>query len=52
VAEGGRKELDELEGLLRQGPSGAMIERVDAERSAARGNFDRFEIGARHHGGD
>jgi acylphosphatase len=44
VAEGARSSLDELERLLRIGPSGARVESVDAHRSTASGEFDRFGI--------
>lgn len=44
VAEGTRSSLDELERLLRIGPSGARVESVDAHRSRASGEFDRFGI--------
>ena len=47
VAEGDPKDLDELERRLWQGPSGARVERVDAERGAASGEYGRFEIGRR-----
>jgi acylphosphatase len=44
VAEGPPSSLDELEGLLREGPSGARVEHVDATRQPASGEYDRFEI--------
>lgn len=47
VAEGDPNDLDELERRLWQGPSGARVERVDAERGPASGEYGRFEIGRR-----
>jgi acylphosphatase len=44
VAEGDPERLDELERLLRRGPDGARIERVEAHREPASGEFDRFGI--------
>ena len=44
VAEGRPEALDELERLLRIGPSGARVERVEARRSAASGTLGRFQI--------
>jgi acylphosphatase len=44
VAEGGETELAELERRLRVGPSGARVEVVEAHRSPASGEFDRFGI--------
>ncbi len=44
VAEGPSSALDELERLLRAGPSGARIEGVDVRRLPASGEFERFEI--------
>lgn len=44
VAEGASQALDELERRLHQGPSGARVERVDARRESASGEFDRFGI--------
>lgn len=45
VAEGQPERLDELERLLRIGPSSARVEQVEARRERASGAFDRFEIG-------
>ena len=39
VAEGAPDDLDELERRLWQGPSGARVERVDAERGPASGKY-------------
>lgn len=44
VAEGGSEALDEIERLLREGPDGARVERVEARREPASGEFDRFGI--------
>lgn len=44
VAEGPSEVLDELERLLRIGPDGARVERVDARREPPSGEFDRFGI--------
>jgi acylphosphatase len=44
VAEGRAAALDELEHRLRAGPGGARVERVDARRMPASGEFDRFGI--------
>ena len=47
VAEGDAEHLDELERQLWQGPSAAHVDRVDAERGPASGEYRRFEIGRR-----
>lgn len=44
AAEGTPTSLDELERRLHQGPSGARVERVEARRGPASGEWDRFEI--------
>lgn len=44
VAEGAPEHLDELERLLRVGPDGARVERVDVRREPASGEFDGFGI--------
>jgi acylphosphatase len=44
VAEGGAEGLDELERLLHIGPDGARVDRIDAGREPASGEFDRFGI--------
>ncbi len=44
VAEGPAASLDELERLLRVGPDGARVERVDTRREPASGEFDGFGI--------
>jgi acylphosphatase len=47
VAEGPPELLDELERLLRIGPSSARVEGVEARREPATGGFGRFEISRR-----
>ncbi|HEY7463249.1 MAG TPA: acylphosphatase [Candidatus Limnocylindria bacterium] len=47
VAEGPVDRLDGLERMLWQGPGAARVERVDATREAASGEFSRFEISRR-----
>ena len=47
LAEGPADRLDELERLLRIGPSSARVEAVDARREPASGSFERFEISPR-----
>jgi acylphosphatase len=44
VAEGRSQALDQLEQLLRQGPPGAVVDRVEADRSPASGSYGRFQI--------
>ena len=44
VAEGPGPALDEFERLLRQGPPGAVVDRVEASRSPASGGYGRFQI--------
>ena len=44
VAEGRLAALDQLEQLLRQGPPGAVVDRVQADRSPASGSYVRFQI--------
>ncbi len=44
VAEGSPPQLDELERLLRIGPSSARVEQVETSREPASGTFQRFEI--------
>ena len=44
VAEGPARSLDELERLLRLGPAGAVVDRVEASRSPASGSYGRFQI--------
>jgi acylphosphatase len=47
VAEGDPDDLDELERQLWRGPGSAQVDRVDAERGPASGQYVRFEIGRR-----
>jgi acylphosphatase len=44
VAEGPPSALEAFERALRTGPSAAQVERVDASRAPASGEFQRFEI--------
>jgi len=44
VAGGSAASLDQLERLLRQGPPGAAVDRVEATRSPASGTYERFQI--------
>ncbi len=44
VAEGTAEALDALEGWARQGPRGAVVERVEREVSEGRGEFHNFRI--------
>jgi acylphosphatase len=44
VAEGAAERLDELERLVRIGPSSARVEAVETQREPASGEFRRFEI--------
>jgi acylphosphatase len=44
VAEGSAKALDALERLVRHGPAGAHVERVEARREPASGEFAGFGI--------
>ena len=52
VAEGERASLETLLGELREGPAGAVVERVDATWSPAAGTFREFEVRSRWHSGD
>jgi acylphosphatase len=44
VAEGPSEGLEELLRLMQLGPAGARVERVDASREPASGEYSRFEI--------
>lgn len=44
AAEGTSQAVDELEQLLRAGPPGARIERLEVRRETPRGDETRFEI--------
>jgi acylphosphatase len=44
IAEGPPEAIDELERLLRAGPPGARVERVEARREPGSGEYERFEI--------
>jgi acylphosphatase len=52
VAEGSQVALDELLGLLREGPAGASVEAVDSRRSPASGSLRGFNARAGGHSGD
>lgn len=52
VVEGSPAALDEMAAALRQGPSGASVSRVDAQRAPATREFRGFEIRAFGHRGD
>jgi acylphosphatase len=47
VAEGPPEQLDELERLLRIGPSSARVEQVEVGREPPSGRYTRFEISRR-----
>jgi acylphosphatase len=44
VAEGPAAALDELERLLRSGPPGSVVERVEASRAPGSGGYRSFQI--------
>ena len=44
VVEGDSPAVEELIDLLRRGPPGALVERVESRRETATGEFDRFAI--------
>jgi acylphosphatase len=44
LAEGRATSLDQLEQMLREGPPGAVVDRVEATRSPASGSYHRFQI--------
>lgn len=44
LAEGAPEALDEMERMLREGPGGSRVERVEVRRDAASGEFHRFGI--------
>jgi len=44
VAEGDAMALDALERLLHRGPPGSRVERIEASRAPASGEFTRFQI--------
>ena len=44
VAEGPAASLDQFEQLLRRGPPGAVVDKVEARRSPASGSYNRFQI--------
>ena len=52
VAEGDSTALDQLAAELRDGPSGATVERVDTSFTTPTGEFQKFNIRAGGHSGD
>jgi acylphosphatase len=52
VAEGTSVALDALEAHLLSGPTGAIVDAVDAVRMPGTGRFARFEIRSGAHSGD
>jgi len=52
VAEGPAGTLEQLLASLRDGPSGASVDRVEVIWSDPTGEFDRFSIRSGWHGGD
>ena len=52
VAEGPRADLESLLDDLREGPSGAWVERVEASWSAATGALSDFDVRSGWHPGD
>lgn len=52
VAEGHRADLERLVAVLREGPSGAFVDRVDVTYGPATAAFDRFIIRSGSHPGD
>lgn len=52
VAEGSPQALDELIALLREGPAGAHVEQVDANRLPSVGGMRGFSIRSGGHTGD
>lgn len=52
VAEGDRPSLDALEAVLRDGPRGAAVSRVEVQRGPAHGSPATFEVRHGSHPGD
>ncbi|MEO6351189.1 MAG: acylphosphatase [Candidatus Limnocylindrales bacterium] len=52
IAEGESSALDDLQGALKVGPTGASVDRVKASRGPATGDFKGFEIRSGAHRGD
>jgi acylphosphatase len=52
VAEGDSSAVDQLAAQLQEGPSGAVVERVDTTFGPSTGEFRRFDIRAGSHPGD
>jgi acylphosphatase len=52
VAEGSPAALDALDGELQVGPTGAVVQAVDAVRMAGTGRLERFSVRSGAHSGD
>jgi acylphosphatase len=52
VAEGSPTALDALDAELRVGPTGAVVQAVDAVRMAGTGRLERFSVRSGAHAGD
>jgi acylphosphatase len=52
VAEGRSEALDDLERALKDGPPGSSVDKVNASRTQATGDFANFEIRYGGHRGD
>jgi acylphosphatase len=52
VAEGSADVLEQLLDLLRDGPRGAEVSRVEVDRGPARGESPGFDVRSGHHSGD
>jgi acylphosphatase len=52
VAEGPPAAHDALDAELRVGPTGAVVQAVDAVRMPGTGRFERFSVRSGAHGGD
>jgi len=52
VAEGSPDSLDRLEAVLREGPDGARVDRIEGRRVGGEGRFDGFRARSGSHAGD
>lgn len=52
VVEGDTPAVDEMAAQLREGPPGAIVDRVEGQHVPPTGEFNGFEIRARGHSGD
>ena len=52
VAEGAPDQIDDLEGVLRNGPMGAIVDAVSTVRMPATGRFLGFSVRSGGHSGD